>query len=86
MFGTSLIRPPSSRLAEGIVTHIGRTDVDVARARGQHAAYTDALVASQHLQVSHPTVEVEDHRRGRLGDGGSGRLVGGEHHRDVGAL
>jgi dimethylargininase len=44
--GTSLIRPPSSRLAEGIVTHIGRTAVDVARARTQHAAYADALAAS----------------------------------------
>jgi dimethylargininase len=44
--GTSLIRPPSSRLAEGIVTHIGRTQVDVALARAQHAAYTGALVAS----------------------------------------
>jgi dimethylargininase len=44
--GTSLIRPPSSRLAEGIVTHIGRTQVDVALARAQHTAYTGALVAS----------------------------------------
>jgi dimethylargininase len=44
--GTSLIRPPSSRLAEGIVTHIGRTAVDVALARTQHAAYAGALAAS----------------------------------------
>jgi dimethylargininase len=43
--GTSLIRPPSSRLAEGIVTHIGRAAVDVALARTQHAAYADALTA-----------------------------------------
>ena len=46
MTGTSLIRPPSSRLAEGIVTHIGRTAVDVALARAQHAAYAGALTAS----------------------------------------
>ena len=45
MFGTSLIRPPSSRLAEGIVTHIGRTEVDVVLARDQHAAYAGALAA-----------------------------------------
>jgi dimethylargininase len=46
VFGTSLIRPPSSRLAEGIVTHVSRTAVDVARARAQHTAYADALAAS----------------------------------------
>jgi dimethylargininase len=44
--GTGLIRDPSSRLAEGIVTHISRTPVDVALARAQHAAYADALTAS----------------------------------------
>jgi dimethylargininase len=44
--GTSLIRPPSSKLADGIVTHVGRTAVDVALARAQHAAYADALGAS----------------------------------------
>ena len=46
MNGTSLIRPPSSRLAEGIVTHIARTVVDVDLARAQHAAYAGALAAS----------------------------------------
>jgi dimethylargininase len=44
--GTSLIRPPSHRLADGIVTHIGRTVVDVDLARTQHGAYADALAAS----------------------------------------
>ena len=44
--GTGLIRPPSSRLADGIVTHISRTPVDVALARTQHAAYAEALAAS----------------------------------------
>jgi dimethylargininase len=44
--GTALVRAPSSRLAEGIVTHIRRTPVDVALARAQHAAYASALAAS----------------------------------------
>ena len=46
MNGTALVRAPSSRLAEGIVTHIRRTPVDVALARDQHAAYARALAAS----------------------------------------
>jgi dimethylargininase len=46
MNGTGLVRQPSSRLAEGIVTHISRTPVDVALARAQHADYADALAAS----------------------------------------
>ena len=40
---TGLVRQPSSRLAEGIVTHISRTPVDVTLARAQHAAYAKAL-------------------------------------------
>jgi len=44
--GTALVREPSSRLADGIVTHIKRTPVDVALARDQHAAYASALTAS----------------------------------------
>jgi dimethylargininase len=46
MNGTSLVRPPSSRLAEGIVTHISRTPVDAALALAQHAAYAGALAAN----------------------------------------
>lgn len=46
MNGTVLVRVPGSRLAEGIVTHMSRTPVDVALARVQHAAYADALAAS----------------------------------------
>src|SRR5438046_10764514 len=46
MNGTGLVRGPSSRLAEGIVTHISRTPVDVELARSQHAAYAEALAAS----------------------------------------
>jgi dimethylargininase len=44
--GTGLVRRPSSRLAEGIVTHISRAPVDVALAAEQHAAYAGALAAS----------------------------------------
>jgi dimethylargininase len=55
--GTSLIRPPSSRLAEGIVTHISRTAVDVARARAQHTAYADALAASDWTVRSVPAAD-----------------------------
>jgi dimethylargininase len=46
MNGMSMVRPPSSRLAEGIVTHISRTAVDVDLAREQHMAYAGALAAS----------------------------------------
>jgi dimethylargininase len=41
--GTALVRAVSPLLAEGIVTHIERTEVDVALARRQHAAYVEAL-------------------------------------------
>jgi dimethylargininase len=41
-----LVRQPSSRLAEGIVTHISRSSVDVALAQEQHTAYTEVLSAS----------------------------------------
>jgi dimethylargininase len=41
--GIALVRRPSGRLAEGLVTHIERSDVDVARARRQHEAYWAAL-------------------------------------------
>jgi hypothetical protein len=46
MNGVGLVRQPNGRLAEGIVTHISRTPVDVAVARAQHGAYADALAAS----------------------------------------
>ena len=41
--GTALVRPPSSRLAEGLLTHLERTPVDVDLARRQHDAYCAAL-------------------------------------------
>jgi len=44
--GTALVRAPSSRLAEGIVTHISRTPVDVDLARRQHDDYRAALAGA----------------------------------------
>jgi dimethylargininase len=44
--GTVLVRRPSSRLADGIVTHISRTAVNTALAEAQHTAYAAALAAS----------------------------------------
>jgi dimethylargininase len=41
--GVALVRRPGPRLAEGIVTHIERTPVDVALAMRQHASYVAAL-------------------------------------------
>ncbi len=46
MNGTALVREPASTLADGIVTHISRSPVDVALARVQHAGYVGALAAS----------------------------------------
>lgn len=45
MRGTALVRRPSPLLADGIVTHIERTAVDVELARRQHAAYVAALAS-----------------------------------------
>jgi len=57
MNGTGLVRQPSSRLAEGIVTHITRIPVDVALARLQHAAYAEALGASGWAIVQAPAAD-----------------------------
>ncbi len=43
--GIALIRRPSPRLAEGIVTHIERTTVDIELAARQHESYAAALAA-----------------------------------------
>lgn len=40
---SALVRRPSPRLAEGLVTHISRSPVDVARALRQWEAYVDVL-------------------------------------------
>jgi dimethylargininase len=42
----ALVRRPGPRLAEGIVTHIERTSVDVELAARQHLSYVDALAAN----------------------------------------
>src|SRR5579859_1363303 len=57
MNGISVIRPPGSRLAEGIVTHIGRTAVDVDLARQQHTAYASALAAGGWKAAPVPVAE-----------------------------
>ncbi|MGH3660778.1 MAG: dimethylargininase [Micromonosporaceae bacterium] len=41
--GRALVRAPSSRLAEGLVTHIQRTPIDLDLARSQHHAYVRAI-------------------------------------------
>ena len=55
--GTVLVRAPGIRLAEGIVTHISRTPVDVGLARTQHAAYADALAARGWMTRPVPAAE-----------------------------
>ena len=44
--GIAFVREPSTRLAEGLLTHMVRTPVDVDLARAQHRAYCDALSAA----------------------------------------
>ncbi|MGM0385885.1 MAG: dimethylarginine dimethylaminohydrolase family protein, partial [Actinomycetota bacterium] len=55
----ALVRRPSSRLAEGILTHGERTPVDAERAREQWQAYVDALHAAG--WETHEVVPAEDH-------------------------
>jgi dimethylargininase len=55
--GLALVRGPSSRLAEGILTHIPRTPVDVGLAVAQHAAYADALAANGWTIAQAPDAE-----------------------------
>ena len=57
MNGTVLVRGPSSRLTEGIVTHLSRAPVDVALARAQHAAYAAALAACGWMIRQAPAAE-----------------------------
>jgi dimethylargininase len=42
----ALVRRPSSRMGDGLVTHMERTTVDAARAAEQHAAYVAALAGA----------------------------------------
>lgn len=55
----ALVRTPGERLAEGIVTHLQRTTVDVGLARGQHQAYVQALAGAGWQVV--PVPEAPDH-------------------------
>lgn len=43
---TALVRRPSSRMGDGLVTHIERTPVDPQRAADQHAGYAAALAGA----------------------------------------
>jgi dimethylargininase len=57
MSATVLVRRPSGRLAEGIVTYIGRIPVDVALAQAQHEAYTKAFAANGWAVQEVPTAD-----------------------------
>jgi dimethylargininase len=54
---TALIRRPSPRLAEGLVTHIERTPVDVGLAFGQWQRYVDALHDTGWHTVEVPAID-----------------------------
>jgi dimethylargininase len=57
----ALVRRPSSRIADGIVTHIDRTPVDAERAAAQHAAYVAALAgAGWAIREVEPADELPD--------------------------
>ncbi|GLZ32537.1 N(G),N(G)-dimethylarginine dimethylaminohydrolase [Lentzea sp. NBRC 105346] len=53
----ALVRKPSPRLAEGIVTHIDRTPVDVDLAMRQHDAYRQALSDAGWAVVEVPSAD-----------------------------
>ncbi len=55
--GIALVRRPGPRLAEGLVTHIDRTPVDVAVAMRQHEAYVAALAAHGWTPVEVPPAD-----------------------------
>ena len=44
--GVALVRVPGPRVAEGMVTHIGRTPVDARAACRQHAGYREVLAGA----------------------------------------
>jgi dimethylargininase len=54
----ALVRRPSPRLAEGLVTHIERTPVDVDLAMRQWAAYVDALHRAGWTTIEVPPIVV----------------------------
>ncbi len=53
----ALIRQPSSRLAEGLVTHIERSPIDLALARRQWSDYVDALHWAGWATINVPAAE-----------------------------
>ncbi|HEY3562988.1 MAG TPA: arginine deiminase family protein [Kribbella sp.] len=54
---TALIRRPSPRLAEGIVTHLERQPVDVGLARRQWQSYVDALHGTGWTTIEVPPID-----------------------------
>jgi dimethylargininase len=54
---TALVRRPGPRLAEGLVSHIERQDVDVELAARQWKSYVDALVAAGWRVVEVPPAD-----------------------------
>ena len=85
----ALVRRPSSRMAEGITTHIDRVPADAARAARQHEAYVAAVAAAgwtirevaagrrsagQRVRRGH---DGRVRRSGRAGPAGRGRAPGG---------
>jgi dimethylargininase len=54
---TALVRRPGPRLAEGLVTHIARTPVDLALAERQWAGYVSALRANGWRTIEVPAVD-----------------------------
>jgi len=53
----ALVRPPSPRLAEGIVTHVERSTPDIGLARRQWEDYREALEAGGWAIVEAPAVD-----------------------------
>jgi dimethylargininase len=53
----ALVRRPSSRLSEGLVTHVERQTIDVDLAMRQWAAYVDALHAAGWETIEVPPME-----------------------------
>jgi dimethylargininase len=58
MIGTALVRRPSGRLAEGIVTYVERSPIDLDLARRQHDDYVTAL--AEHGWRVHEVPPAED--------------------------
>lgn len=57
MSARALVRRPSPRLAEGLLTHLDRTPVDAARAQAQWQGYVAALEAEGWETIEVPVAE-----------------------------